>query len=236
MNRILATLLSVIALSVAACEHNDIADEDGGGVIPPPPTILGTSTTFGILAGSAVTCTTAGTVKANVGVSPGTAITGFPEPCSLTGEIHRADPVAAQAQLDLTDAYNYLKGLPCGTTVSPADIGGRTLEPGVYCVASSLGVTGTVTLHGDDKAVFVFQIGSTLTTSVGSEVKLTGGVKARNVWWVVGSSATLGTSTTFRGTIAALTSITLNANTTLLGRALARNGAVTIGANVITLP
>ncbi|HEV8510832.1 MAG TPA: ice-binding family protein [Gemmatimonadales bacterium] len=201
--------------------------------------ILGSANTYGILAGSTVTCAGApGTINADVGVSPGSTTTGFP-PCTITGSTHLADAAAGSAQGRLTAAYNYLAGLPCGTVVTPADLGGRTLAPGVYCAATSMGVTGTVTLdgQGDGDAVFVFQIGSTLVTGTGANIALIGGAQAKNVWWQVGSSATLGTGTTFRGNILALTSITLVDNATMLGRALARNGAVSLGTNnSITLP
>lgn len=200
---------------------------------------LGSASTYGILAGSTVTCAGApGTINADVGVSPGSTTTGFP-PCTITGATHLADAVAGTAQGDLTTLYNQLAGLPCGTTVTPADLGGRTLAPGVYCAATSMGVTGTVTLdgQGDANAVFVFQVGSTLVTGTSANIALIGGAQAKNVWWQVGSSATLGTGTTFRGNIAALTSITLVDNATMLGRALARNGAVSLGTNnSITLP
>jgi Ice-binding-like len=201
--------------------------------------ILGSANTYGILAGSTVTCAGApGTINADVGVSPGSTTTGFP-PCTITGSTHLADAVAGTQQGRLTAAYNYLAGRPCGTVVTPADLGGRTLAPGVYCAATSLGVTGTVTLdgQGDANATFVFQIGSTLVTGTGANIALIGGAQAKNVWWQVGSSATLGTGTTFRGNILALTSITLVDNATMLGRALARNGAVSLGTNnSITLP
>ena len=202
-----------------------------------PTPVLGTAATYGILAGSTVTCAGApGTINADVGVSPGSTTTGFP-PCTITGSTNLANAASAQAQLDLTTAYNYLAGRPCGTVITPADLGGRTLAPGVYCVASSMGVTGTVTLAGPANGVWVFQIGSTLTTGTGANIALSGGALARNVWWQVGSSATLGTGTTFRGNIVALTSITLVDNATMLGRALARNGAVSLGTNnTITLP
>lgn len=205
---------------------------------PPIGPQLGTAQTYGILAGSTVTCVTGGTINADVGVSPGSTTTGFP-PCTITGATHLADATAATAQNDLTTAYNALAGLACGTTVTPADLGGRTLAPGVYCAATSMGVTGTVTLdgQGDANALFVFQMGSTLTTGTSANVALINGAQAKNVWWQVGSSATLGTGTTFRGNILALTSITLVDNATMLGRALARNGAVSLGTNnTITLP
>jgi len=201
--------------------------------------ILGSANTYGILAGSTVTCAGApGTINADVGVSPGSTTTGFP-PCTITGSRDLANAAAASAQGRLTAAYNFLAGRPCGTVVTPADLGGRTLAPGVYCAATSMGVTGTVTLdgQGDPDATFIFQIGSTLTTGTISNIALIGGAQAKNVWWQVGSSATLGTGTTFRGNILALTSITLVNNATMLGRALARNGAVSLGTNnSITLP
>ncbi len=208
-------------------------------VTSPPGPSLGTAATYGILAGSTVTCAGApGTINADVGVSPGSTTTGFP-PCVITGATNLANAAAAQAQLDLTTAYNALVAEPCGTVVTPADLGGRTLAPGVYCAATSLGVTGTVTLdgQGNSNARFVFQMGSTLTTGTSANIALIGGAQARNVWWQVGSSATLGTGTTFRGNILALTTITLVDNATMLGRALARNGAVSLGTNnTITLP
>jgi hypothetical protein len=206
---------------------------------PPPSTInLGTASTYGILAGTTVTCAGApGTVNADVGVSPGSAITGFP-PCTITGNTHLADAPAAQAQVDLTAAYNTLAGLPCGTVVGTANIGGSTRPAGVYCSASSILVTGDLTLDGggDPNAVFVFQAGSTITTA--GNIILINGAQAKNVYWQVGSSGTFGGGpATWQGNILALTTITLNNNVTLIGRALARNGAVTLGtSNTITLP
>jgi len=202
----------------------------------PPSPLLGSAATYGILAGTTVTCVTGGTINADIGISPGGALTGF-GPCTFTGTANLANAAAATAQNDLTTAYDNLVARPCGTVVTPADLGGRTLAPGVYCAASSMAVTGTVTLDGPANGVWVFQMGSTLTTGTGANIALSGGALARNVWWQVGSSATLGTGTTFRGNILAFTSITLNDNATMLGRALARNGAVTLGTNnTITLP
>ncbi len=205
---------------------------------PAPIAPLGTASTYGILAGSTVTCASApGTVNADVGISPGTALTGFP-PCTITGETHLADAEAATAQGDLTTAYNTLAGLPCGTVIGTPNIGGTTRAAGVYCSASSILVTGDLTLDGggDLNSTFVFQAGTTLTTS--GNVILINGAQAKNVYWQVGSSATLGVGpATWQGNILALTSITLNDNVTLIGRALARNGAVTLGTgNTITLP
>jgi hypothetical protein len=199
---------------------------------------LGTASTYGILAGSTVTCASApGTVNADVGVSPGSALTGFP-PCTITGQTHLADATAATAQNDLTTAYNTLAGLPCGTVIGTANIGGTTRAPGVYCSATSILVTGDLTLDGggDPNAVFVFQAGSTITTA--GNVVLINGAQAKNVYFQVGSSATIGGGPAiWQGNILALTTITLNNNVTLNGRALARNGAVTLGTgNTINLP
>lgn len=210
------------------------------GPPPPPPAPivnLGAASPFGILAGTTVTCVTGGIINADIGISPGTALTGF-GPCAFTGSTHLADAVAAQAQIDLTAAYNTLAGLPCGTVVGTANIGGTTRAAGVYCSASSMLVTGDLTLDGggDPNAVFVFQAGSTLTTS--GNIVLINSAQARNVYFQVGSSATLGVGPAiWQGNILAFTTITLNDNVTLNGRALARNGAVTLGNNnVITLP
>ncbi|HVA57567.1 MAG TPA: ice-binding family protein [Gemmatimonadaceae bacterium] len=205
---------------------------------PPPPLVnLGTAAPNGIMAGTAVTCIIGGIINANVSISPGNTVTGFP-PCVITGVQHLGDAVAAQGQIDLTAAYNELAGLPCpAANAIVADLGGTTKPAGVYCTASGIGVTGTLTLDGggDPNATFVFQAGSSLTTA--GNVVLINGAQAKNVYWQVGSSATLGTASQWQGNILALTSITLVDNATMLGRALARNGAVTLGANnVITLP
>jgi hypothetical protein len=176
-----------------------------------------------------------GSIGANVGISPGSAITGFPT-CTISGTQYIAVPLAATAQVDLTTAYNGLAGLACGTTIS-ADLGGTTLAPGVYCSASSVGLTGPVTFdaQGNSSAVFVIQSGSALT--VAGSVVLINGAQAKNVYWQVGSSASLGTGSVMKGNILALSSITFADNATLLGRALARNGALSLSSNnSITLP
>ena len=153
----------------------------------------------------------------------------------MNGTVHVADAAALQAQTDATTAYNFLAGQACGTTVS-GDLGGRILTPGVYCFASSAQLTGPVTLdaQGNTAAVFIFQIGSTLTTASGASVLLANGAQACNVWWQVGSSATLGTTTTFAGTVVALASATLGTGATIVGRAIARTGAVTMDANTVS--
>jgi len=205
---------------------------------PPPPNVaLGGAAANGIMAGTAVTCVSGGIINANVSISPGNTITGF-GPCVITGVQNLNNGVAIQAQVDLTNAYNTLRDLPCPpANAIVANLGGTTKAAGVYCTATSIGVTGTLTLDGggDPNATFVFQAGSSLITA--GNIVLINGAQAKNVYWQVGSSATLGTASQWQGNILALTSITLVDNATLLGRALARNGAVSLGTNnVITLP
>lgn len=199
--------------------------------------LLGTAAPNGIMAGTAFTCVIGGTINADISISPGSTVTGFP-PCVITGTQHLADAIATQAQIDLGTAYDSLAGLPCPpANAIVANLGGTTKAAGVYCTASGIGVTGTLTLDGggDPNATFVFQAGSGLTTA--GDVVLINGAKARNVYWQVGTSATIGTSSHWQGNILALTSITLVDNATLLGRALARNGAVSLGTgNFVTLP
>lgn len=203
--------------------------------VPPVGPSLGAAATHGILAGSAVTCAGApGTINADVSVWPGSAISGFP-PCTITGATHAADAFGQTAQGDLTTAFLALAAMPCGTTIT-ADLGGTTLASGVYCSTSSVGVTGTLTLTGTATSLFVIRAASTLTTA--GNVVMGGTALAKNVYWWVGSSATLGTGSQWRGNILALSSITLAGNVTLVGRALARNGAVSLNGttNTITLP
>jgi len=204
--------------------------QSGGQVVALCPFIGG----FSVLAGSTVTNTGSTTVSGDVGLSPGTAVTGFP-PGLASGTIHIADGAAAQAQAALTAGYIDAAGRSGGTSVS-GDLVGRTLTAGVYKSSSSLAVSGDVTLdaQGNPDAVFIFQIGSTLTTGSGSHVILANGATACNVFWQVGSSATLGTNSVFKGNILALTSITITTGVNLEGRALARNGAVTLDTDVIT--
>jgi type VI secretion system secreted protein VgrG len=194
---------------------------------------LGTAANFGVLGGSAVTNTGATVVTGNVGVWPGTSITGFP-PGSIapgSGFIHSADAVAQQAQSDLTTAYNDAATRACGTTIAGGLLGGRTLTPGVYCMGAG-DLTGTLTLDG--AGVYIFQIASSLTTAPGSAVALLNGASACGVWWQVTSSATIGTTSAIAGNIMALTSITMNTGANLSGRTLARNGAVTLDSDTVT--
>ena len=195
---------------------------------------LGTAESFAVLAGTTVTNTGPSTINGNLGLSPGTAVTGF-GPGTVTGTKHLADAIALKAKSDLTVAYDDAADRTPAVS-APADLGGLTLTPGVYKNASSFGLTGALTLdaQGDPNAVFVFQAGSTLTTASASEVRLVNGAQACNVFWKVGSSATLGAGSVLSGSILALTSISIGDGVTMHGRALARNGAVTLINDTIT--
>lgn len=203
------------------------------------PVPLLSAGSYGVLGGSTVTNTGPTTVIGDLGLSPGSAVTGFP-PGSVTGTIHVTDGPAAQAQVDLTTAYGDAAGRTGAVTLTLGDIGGQTLTPGVYTTGStpSLGITGPLTLdgQGNANAIFIFQIASTLTTASNSTVLLTNGAQAANVFWQVGTSATLGTGSIFNGTILGQSSITLTTGAILNGRALARTGAVTLDTNSISNP
>jgi len=200
------------------------------------PVALGSAGTFAILAATTVTTIPTTTINGDLGVSPGNTVTGAP---MVNGTTHLGDPAAAQAQLDLTTAYNNAAGRTLGSVGVSGNLGGLTLTNGLYSSTSSLAISsGDLTLDGlgDANAVWIFQMASTLTTTSGRQVILTGGAQAANIFWQVGSSATIGTTSVFKGTILAYTSITMNSGATLDGRALARNGAVALDANTITVP
>jgi len=193
---------------------------------------------FAVLGGSTVTSTGATAVTGDVGVSPGTAITGFP-PGTMTGVEHAGDVTSAQAMAALTTAYNDAAGRTLAPVIVAGNLGGLTLPPGLYKSTSSLAISsGDLTLDagGNANAIFIFQMASTLTTTSGRTVILSGGAKATNVFWQVGSSATLGTTSEMKGTIMANQSITLDTGAKLEGRALARIGAVALAGNAIVIP
>lgn len=198
-------------------------------------TSLGTAQTFAVLGGSTVTNTGSSVLTGDLGVSPGGSITGFP-PGTRTGTTHAADATSLQAQSDLVTQYNALTGTACTADLTGQDLGGKTLTPGVYCFSSSAQLTGTLTLdaQGNADSVFIFKTGSTLTTASGSSVAMINSGNPCGVAWQIGSSATIGTTTTFLGNLIALTSITLNTGANITGRALARNGAVTLDTNNIS--
>lgn len=195
---------------------------------------LGAAGSFSVLGASTVTNTGPTNLGGDLGVSPGTAITGFP-PGKVAGTTHSADVQAGAAHADLQAAYDDAAGRT-PTEIVAGDLVGRTLTAGVYSSASSLGLSGTLVLdgQGDPEAVFIFQMGSTLTTASASSVKLINGAQASHVFWQVGSSATLGTGSSLAGTVMALASITVTTGVVIEGRALALNGAVTLDSNTIT--
>jgi hypothetical protein len=199
--------------------------------------ILGTAENFAVLGGQTVTNTGATHVTGNMGVAPGTAITGFP-PGILTGETHAADEVALLAQNDVNTAWNTLAGQACNTDLTGQDLGGLTLTQGVYCFSSSAQLTGPLVLdaQGDPAATWVFQVATALNTASNASVTVINSGSACNVYWEIGSSATIGANNAFAGNIVARTSISVGVSTDLIGRALAHTGSVTMETNDITLP
>ena len=204
-----------------------------------PPMATATKA-FAVLGGATVTNTGASSVSGDLGVSPGPAVTGFASVDgglgTVTGAIHLNDGVAQAAQTDVAAAYVNLAGQNCDTVLSGQDLGGKSLAPGVYCFATSAQLTGHLELDagGDPDAVWVFQIGSTLTTASESSVAVINGGKSCNVWWQVGTFATLGTGTAFVGNILADQSITLTTGASITGAALAHSAAVTMDTNSIS--
>ena len=199
--------------------------------------VFGTAQPFTVLGASAVTNTGLSVLTGELGIWPNNAssVTGFP-PGTIIGATHFADAVALGAQTAVTTAYNNLATQPVNTDLTGQDLGGLTLTAGVYNFSSSAQLTGTLTLdaQNDPTAVFVFKMGSTLTTASNAVVSVIHGGSNCNVFWQVGSSATLGTGTTFAGNILALTSITVTTGANVSGRLLARNGAVTLDTNAVS--
>jgi hypothetical protein len=205
-----------------------------------PPVNLGSAANFGILAYSTVTNTGLTTITGeNLGLSPGSSVTGFPPGVLVPPAVMDiTNPIAAQAQLDATIAYNYMAGLPNAAAL-PNELSGLTFTPGLYKNATAVSLTSgafTLNAQGNSNAVFIFQIGTTLTTLGNTQIILSGGAQAKNVFWQVGSAATLGTYSFFDGTIIAYSSITIQTGVTFVGRALALNGAVTLDTDTVTAP
>ena len=216
---------AALALAVAGAQSAQALDPTNVG--------LGTADSYEVLAATTVTNTLATTVNdGDVGLDPGTSVVGFPPGIINNGVIHATDAQAEQAQADVVTAYNDAAGrTPDETNI--IDLSGRTLVPGVYA-GDALGLTGTVTLSGSASSVFIFQAASTLITGSGSVVAFQGGANECNVYWKVGSSATLGSNSVFYGTILALASVTANTGANITGRLFARTGAVTLDSNVLT--
>lgn len=194
----------------------------------------GSASSFAVLGGSTVTSTGATVVNGDLGVSPGTAVTGFNPPGIVTGTIHAGDAVASQAQADAAAAYTTLALLAVDTNLTGTDLGTLTLAPGVYQFNSSAQLTGDLVLDGDGQ--YVFLIGSTLTTAAGSTIQTINGASWANVFFQVGTSATLGAGTVFLGNIVANTSVTLVTGTDVTGHVFGLNGAVTMDTNTIMVP
>jgi hypothetical protein len=242
----LLTGLAIVSMVIlGACKKNTVAppaQSGGNPVVVPIQTThqntisLAGSANLAILGGSAISSTGATSITGDMGLSPGTSVGGFP-PGNLVGTLHVNDGIANQAKLDLTAAYNDAAGRTCTDIVTlSGNIGGMTLTPGLYKSTSSLAVSsGDVTFDakGNANAVFIIQIASTLTTTSGRKVILSGGASASNIFWQVGTSATFGTTSVFKGTVMAMQSITFDTGASLDGKALARNGAIVMAGNAI---
>jgi hypothetical protein len=236
----IVVLASVIALS--GCSKDDSTPSTITiplqTIIQPTVSLGPSASVLAILAGTAVTSTGESVINGDLGLSPGTSVGGFP-PAILNGTLHINDAIANQDVIDLTAAYNDAAGRVSDEIVTlSGNLGGLTLTPGLYKSTSSLAISSgdlTFDARGNSNAVFIIQIASTLTTTSGRQVILSGGALAANIFWQVGSSATFGTTSVFKGNVLAMESITFNTGATLNGCALARIGTVILDANTITL-
>lgn len=245
----LRKILSVVAIAsvvlIGGCKKETPAPSSSGSTTPvviptqttsQAPVAMAGASNLAVLAGSGITNTGATNITGDMGLSPGTSVGGFP-PGILNGVLHINDVIANQAKLDLTAAYNDAAGRTSTEIVTlSGNIGGLTLTPGLYKSTSTLALSsGNVTFDakGNASAVFIIQIASALTVTSGRQVILAGGALASNIFWQVGSSATFGTTSSFKGTVMAMQSISFSTGASLTGRALARTGAVTMAGNTI---
>jgi len=230
------TILALTGIGLAAAMAVMTTSAASAATVIDGPVDLGTASTYGVLGASAVTNTGPSLVNGDLGVSPGTSITGFGAAPNgvVNGTVHQTDAAAAQAQRDTTTAYGVAASLtPTRTGIT--ELNGLSLTPGVYSGgALSLADTGALTLAGSADSVWVFQAASTLTIGSGTRITITGGASSCNVFWQVGSSATIGTGAQFQGTVLAQQSVTATTGATVVGRLLARTGAVTLDTNTIT--
>ena len=230
LRRAVPLLVAAVVLSNLSSTH---AQDTRALAVNPA---LGTAAPFAVLGSTTVTNTGGTNVTGDLGVSPGGAVVGFP-PGIITGTTHAANATSLSAQNSVTTAYNMLAVQPCDVNLTGQNLGGLTLTPGVYCFNTSAQLTGTLTLNGlgNPGSVWVFQTGSTLTTASGANVSFINGAQACGVHWQIGSSATLGSGTTFRGNIFALVSITAITGASSAGALFARTGAVTLDTNVVSV-
>ena len=241
--KLISAFTITTAVLICACSNNNDPSPSGSNpvIIPIQTTaktsvVLGSTATLAVLAGASITSTGATTVTGDMGLSPGSSIGGFP-PGILNGTQHINNAASDQAKLDLTTAYNDLAGRTSTDIVTlSGNIGGLTLTPGLYKSTSSLAISSgdlTFDAKGNADAIFIIQIATTLTTTSGRKVILSGGALASNIFWQVGSSATFGTTSVFKGTVLAMQSITLNTGASVDGKVLARTGSITMAANTI---
>lgn len=232
----LIIVLTIVSMAFVAASCNKDDSEAPKQKVKMEKVEGGKTSYFAVLSGSAVTNTGETFIAGDIGLSPGTSVIGFP-PGELTGTLRINDNIANEAKLDLTTAYNDAASRTSKDMVSlSGNIGGLTLTPGLYKSTSSLEISsGDVTFDagGDKDAVFIIQIASSLTTTSGRKVILSGDAQASNIFWQVSSSASFGTTSVFKGTVMALESITFDTGANLEGKALARNGAVTLDGNTI---
>jgi hypothetical protein len=242
ITKLASALILIPAVLFSSCNDNDPSPAGSNPkTIPVQMTAqsavtLGSLSTLAVLAGASVTSTGATVITGDMGLSPGSSIGGFP-PGILNGVQHINDNISTQAKLDLTAAYNDLAGRTSTDIVTlSGNLGGLTLTPGLYKSTSSLAISSgdlTFDAQGNPNAIFIIQIATTLTTTSGRKVILSGGALASNIYWQVGSSATFGTTSVMKGSVLAMQSITLNTGATVDGRVLARSGSITLAGNTI---